>query len=151
MSYHLQLPIIHTSEFGQVYLRGAAEVFRQKLNGPLTHYGVALELVDVFGGSAWRVLDLQPEGPRLVEVGVFAAGRPFGSGQLITNPARLHRIATRAARASQAGVPFHLMEHNCEHFARYVLQGVKRSVQSEKTQIVAAAAGVGMLFWLILA
>jgi hypothetical protein len=93
--------------------------------GAVDHYLVRLTLVHPFGHTFYRVFEKTQDGIQWRDI---YANDP--AWQVITRiiDYRLESVLERL-RTAQAWTRYDLVLSNCEHFARYVMEGVDRSSQ----------------------
>lgn len=87
-------------------------VFRPKLYGPGSHYGILL--------SDNTVIDFHPEGPRRINFEVFKAGKEVFVEKTVTNDIEVEQ---RLVQELKRGKLYEFLVYNCEHFARGVIEG----------------------------
>lgn len=138
--------------FWDRHLESVSLISRRKLNGPGTHWGVRLnwlvneQFAFSFSGRESEVYDLQPQGIRRLSQREFEDGHPAGVRRELTDFLECSEAHSRLEHLLQHPAPYSLVDGNCEHFARHVVEGKHRSRQVETT----ALAGVGALALLAL-
>lgn len=109
-------------------------VRRQKLGNPLAwHYGLVVN----YGG--WPVAyDLQQDkGPRRISIEELAEGHELRIIRSLQDLSQMEAAMARLREALTTMADWRLFDNNCEHFAEYVMTGVKRSGQIESIKGVA--------------
>jgi hypothetical protein len=107
---------------------GVHEAWRPKIGNPFArHYGVL-----VCQGGIVTVYDLQADGgPRAIHFHDFAAGNVVYVTKSVTSPGDVHAALARLQEAWSARTVWNLFQNNCEHWAKWVVRGEKRSHQVE--------------------
>jgi hypothetical protein len=123
----------------QVLAAGCHLITRQKISGPMTHFGVLF--TGVSGGD--RVFEMTEAGVRIGTLAQFALGRSVkvvrskSSGESWEVMRRAQDLLDRRPKYS-AG-------YNCEHAAREVFDGVSKSEQLNLGLVVGAVVGIVLL------
>lgn len=119
--------------------RGIYRVRRRKLRGPALHYGVLS--VGVLDPGVVEVIDLDRKGFGRRDLQEWAHGKDVE----VVGQCPDHEIPTALARLREAienGGGYRLFRNNCEHFATWVVAGVRRSAQVDGVADVLVVAGV---------
>lgn len=113
-----------------------ALLVRPKLGGPGHHYGVLLD----HGRLGQRVLELQwDRGPRLISHSEFAQGRRVTNELELRGAAEISRALERARKAVSSSQRYGLLDSNCEHFARSIIERRRASWQVSTVLAIAVA------------
>lgn len=121
------------------------QVARQKLNGPMTHFGVAVQFVDGFGRTFVDVYDKNVNGHRRVSLDEFAQDRDVNTTSSVSDVGGIRKALARLRRECSMNEPYHITTNNCEHFANSVVHGERRSFQVEHALIAGFAIGAVLL------
>ncbi len=119
---------------------------RPKIGNPSAwHYGL---MVNCFGFPV--AYDLQQDlGPRQISLQDFEDGQ---EAFIVKSLSAWPDIQVALARLQHAKIHmavWRLFDNNCEHFAEYVMTGVKKSEQVDSLKWVAGVAGIVLAIFLI--
>jgi lecithin:retinol acyltransferase len=127
-------------------------VSRRKLAGPGRHFGILLEFIDgEFGYSfgltdGWNFsngpefVDLSPQGVSSKSLSEFAQGHDVRLEHTLTDTLEVHDAHMRLCSIWNEPQGYHLLKRNCEHAARYVVLGTRRSPQVDGVLMLAGLA-----------
>lgn len=124
----------------------AVHLIRRRKSGvPVVwHFGVAFEFEE---SACLYIVELQRDGMHTLTLRRFANDRAVEIFRTIQHPglvaAAVHRLSYSIDRAET--LSYNPLLQNCEHFARFVVEGKRRSVQVQKILIFGIVAGVAVL------
>lgn len=119
---------------------GVYLVSRPKIAGTVTHYGILMNRSD----GRRRVFQLSNDGFRILPLKEFSAGARIEIHKRIP-PVQVKAALKRAEELVKQGGRYNALTNNCEHAARWVAQGKKKSGQGERAGILGLILlGIGM-------
>lgn len=105
--------------------------------GGVDHYLVRLTLAHPYGHSFYQVFEKTGDGIRWYETYV---NDPAWQVLSTITDWRILPVVVDRLKTAQAWSQYDLILSNCEHFARYVIEGTDRSTQVVAGAVVAVAA-----------